>query len=161
MTQHFIDKNQGIVERVFEDLLDGHVLALIPELYAEDCVLHGMSGSEAIDREEYRAFLELYFEAFPDLSFEIEEMISDDDRVSVRWTSHGTHDGDLMDVPTTGKPVTVTGITFVHIEDGRIVTVYNNYDRLGLLEQLGAFPDSPRRTVRLMLGRLNGRLTDR
>lgn len=88
-------------------------------------------------------------------------MISDDDRVSVRWTSHGTHDGDLMDVPATGKPVTVTGITFVHIEDGRIVTVYNNYDRLGLLEQLGAFPDSPRRTVRLMLGRLNGRLTDR
>lgn len=69
MTQHFIDKNQGIAERVFEDLLDGHVLALIPELYAEDCVLHGMSGSEAIDREEYRAFLELYFEAFPDLSF--------------------------------------------------------------------------------------------
>ncbi|MDL5361233.1 ester cyclase [Halalkalicoccus sp. NIPERK01] len=159
--QAFADENQEIAERVFTDLLDGHDLDLVSELYAEDCVFYGMSGPEAIDRDEYEAFLAMYFEAFPDLSFEIEEMISDDGRVSVRWTSRGTHENDLMDVPATGKSATVTGMSFVHVEDGRIVETYNNHDRLGLLEQLGAIPDSPRKVVRMMLGQLKGRLTDR
>lgn len=157
-SQAFVDTNEEIAERVFSDLLDGHDLDLLSELYTEDCALYGMSGPEAIDRDEYGAFLEMYFEAFPDLSFEIEEMISDDDRVSVRWTSHGTHEGDLMDIPATGTAVTVTGISFIHIEDGKITEAYNNHDRLGLLEQLEAIPDSPRKIVGLMLGQLRGRL---
>lgn len=161
--QAFADTNREISERVFIDLLDGHDLDLMSELYTEDCAFYGMSGPDAIDRDEYRAFLEMYLEAFPDLSFEIEETISDDqgDRVSVRWTSHGTHEGDLMDIPATGRPVTVGGISVMHIEDGKITEVHNNHDRLGLLEQLDAIPDSPRKIVRLMIGQLKGRLTDR
>lgn len=161
--QAHIHRNHEIVERAFSELLDGHNLDLIPELYAEDCLLYGMSGPEPIDREEYEAFLSMYFGAFPDLSFEIEEVIVDDgeDRVSVRWTSRGTHEGDLMDIPATGRSVTVSGISFVHLEDGKIVEVYNNHDMLGLLQQLDAIPDSPRKIVRLMIGQLKGRLADR
>lgn len=159
--QAVINENHGIAERVFTELLDDHELDLIPELYAEDCVLYGMSGPEGIGREEYATFLSMYFEAFPDLSFTIDEMISDDDRMGVRWTSHGTHTGDLMDLPATGESATVTGISFLHIEDGKITEVYNNHDRLGLLEQLGAIPDSPRKIVGLMLGQLRGRLSRR
>lgn len=157
----YVDQNQEIVERAFTELLDGHNVDLIPELYAEDAQFYGMSGPEPIDSEEYEAFLSMYFDAFPDLSFEIEEMIVDGDRVSVRWTAHGTHDGPLMDVPATGKSVAVTGTSFIHIEDGEIVEAYNNHDMLGLLQQLDAIPDSPRKIVRLMIGQLRGRLAER
>lgn len=162
-TQAVAVTNREITERVFADLLDGHDLDLIPELYAEDCDLYGMIGPEPIDSEEYEAFLGMYLEAFPDLSFEIDELIADeaDDRVSVRWTSHGTHENDLMGIPATGKTVTVTGMSFIHIEDGEIVETYTNHDRLGLLEQLDALPDSPRKIVGLMLGQLRGRLSGR
>lgn len=163
ISQSVVTQNHEIAERVFTDLLDGHDLTLIPDLYAENCVLYGMSGPDAIDRDEYEAFLSMYFEAFPDLSFEIEEMISDSDgdRVGVRWSSHGTQTGDLMDLPATGESATVTGISFIHVEDGKITAVYNNHDRLGLLEQLGAIPDSPRKIIGLMLGQLRGRLSRR
>ncbi|ADJ14005.1 ester cyclase [Halalkalicoccus jeotgali] len=159
--QTLTTENHEIAERVFTDLLDGHDLALIPDLYAADCALYGMTGPEPIDREEYETFLSMYFEAFPDLSFEIEETISDGDRVGVRWTSRGTHTGELMDLPVTGKPVTVTGLSFIHIDGGMITAVYNNHDRLGLLEQLGAIPDSPRKMVGFVLGQLRGRLARR
>ena len=158
-----IHRNHEIVERAFAEILDGHALDLIPELYAEDSLLYGMTGPEPIDREEYETFLSMYFSAFPDLSFGIEEMISDDDddRVSVRWTARGTHEGPLMDIPATGTSVAVTGMSFVHVEDGEIVEVYNNHDMLGLLQQLDAIPDSPRKIVRLMISQLKGRIADR
>lgn len=159
----YVDQNHDkeIVERAFTEILDGHDLDLIPELYAEDSLFYGMSGPEPIDREEYEAFLSMHFSAFPDLSFEIEEMIADGDRVSVRWTAYGTHEGPLMDIPATGTSVAVTGMSFIHVEDGEIVEVYNNHDMLGLLQQLDAIPDSPRKIVRLMIGQLKGRIADR
>lgn len=159
--QVHVTQNHEIAERVFTDLLNGHDLDRIPELYAEDCAFYGMSGPEAIDRDDYEAFLSMHFEAFSDLSFEIEEMIDEGDRMAVRWTARGTHDGALMDIPATGESATVTGMSFLHIEDGEIVEVHNNHDMLGLLQQIGAIPDSPRKIVRLMVGQLKGRLTDR
>jgi steroid delta-isomerase-like uncharacterized protein len=159
--QAHVHRNHEIVERAFTEILDGHDLDLIPELYAEDCAFYGMSGPEPIDRDEYEAFLSTYFEAFPDLSFEIEETIDDDDRVAVRWTAYGTHEGDLMDVLATGKSATVPGMSFIRLEDGMIVEAYNSQDMLGLLQQIDAIPDSPRKIVRLMIGQLRGRLADR
>lgn len=148
-------------ERIFSELLNEHDLEAIPEFYADDCVFYGMTGPEAIDREEYASFLSMHFEAFPDLSFEIDEIVTEDDTAVVRWTAQGTHEGDLMDVPATGKTVTVAGMSLIHFEDGTAVEVYNSQDTLGLLQQLDAIPDSPGKIVRLLVGQLKGRLTDR
>lgn len=160
-TQTHIDQRRDFAEQVFEDVLNSHDLEAIPDYYADDCLFYGMTGPEAIDRDEYAEFLSVYFEAFPDLSFEIDETLTQDDTVAVRWTSTGTHEGDLMDIPATGETVTVTGMSFIHIEDGKAVEVYSNQDMLRLLQQLDAIPDSPRKIIRLMVGQLKSRLTDR
>lgn len=160
-TQTHLDQNRAIAERAFADVLDGHDLERIPEYYAEDCRFYGLSGPEAIDRDEYASYLSMHFEAFPDLSFEVDDVVSADDRVAVRWTARGTHEGDLMDLPATGRDATVTGMSMLHFDGDRIVEVYSNQDMLGLLQQLDAVPDSPRKLVRLFVGRMKRRLADR
>lgn len=160
-TQAHISQPRELAERAFSDILDGHDIDCIPEYYRADCRFYGMTGPEAIDRDEYAAFLSMYFEAFPDLSFNIDEILVEDDTVAVRWTSHGTHENDLMDTPATGKTATVSGISMLHVENGEITEVHNSMDMLGLLQQLDAIPDSPRKIVRLLIGQMRNRIRAR
>ena len=160
-TRAHTTQNRDIAEHVFSEVLNDHDLERIPDYYAEDCRFYGMTGPEAIDAEEYASFLSVHFEAFPDLSFEMDEIITEDDSAAVRWTARGTHEGSLMDVPATGKAVAVTGMTVLHTEDGKVVETYSNQDMLGLLQQLDAIPDSPRKIVRLLVGQMKRRLTGR
>lgn len=141
-TQSHVGRTDEMTARVFGDLLTEHRLEIIPDLYAEDCAFYGMEGPGAIDRDGYEAFLTTQFEAFPDLSFDVEETVVDPDgeRVAVRWTAHGTHDGVFGDIPATGETVTMTGMSFLHFEDDEIVEAHVDYDLLGLLRGIGAVP---------------------
>jgi predicted ester cyclase len=56
------------------------------------------------------------------------------------WTARGTHTGDLMGIPPTGREVTVTGIQVERIAGGKLVEGYGTFDALGMLQQLGAVP---------------------
>lgn len=159
--QTHVDRTHELTEAVFSDVLNDHDTSRLDEYYADDCRFYGMTGPESIDIEEYAAFLEMYFEAFPDLTFEREEMLTEGGTAVTRWTARGTHEGSLMDIAPTGESVSVSGMTFQHIEDGKITEVYSNQDMLGLLEQLGAIPDSPGKIVRLLVGQVRSRLTNR
>ena len=69
-----------------------------------------------------------------------EDQIAEDDKVVTRWTAVGSHQGELMGIPPTGRRVTVTGITINRIVGGKIMETWNNYDALGQLQQLGVVP---------------------
>jgi predicted ester cyclase len=60
--------------------------------------------------------------------------------VVVRWTARGTHKGELMGIPATGKPVVVTGMDIFHISSGKVVESWTNWDALGMMQQLGVIP---------------------
>ena len=64
-------------------------------------------------------------------------MFSDGDYVCTRWTSSGTHDGDLMGIPPTGKHASITGLSIDKIQDGKVVESWNEWDNAGLMQQLG------------------------
>jgi steroid delta-isomerase-like uncharacterized protein len=78
--------------------------------------------------------------AFPDWHGTVDEIIVEGNRVANRWTGHGTHLGDLMGVPATGKPVTISGITVFHIGGGKVVEEWTQADLLGLMQQIGIIP---------------------
>ncbi len=78
--------------------------------------------------------------AFPDLRVTIEEMIASGDKVVSRFTLRGTHRGEFLGIAPTGKPVTTSGIVINRIVDGQIVADWEEYDRLGLMRQIGAIP---------------------
>ena len=85
-------------------------------------------------------FLAPYFAAFPDLKITVEDQIAEGDKATTRWTLRGTHRGELMGIAPTGKHATVTGITIWRVEEGKMAELWQNWDALGLLQQLGAIP---------------------
>jgi predicted ester cyclase len=62
------------------------------------------------------------------------------DKVAIRWTSHGTHQGDLLGIPPTGTKVQGHGIDIIHLRDGKIAEVWIEWDVFGTLQQLGMWP---------------------
>ncbi|MGZ4919919.1 MAG: ester cyclase [Halobacteriota archaeon] len=82
----------------------------------------------------------LYRTAFPDLTATVEDMVAEGDEVAYRLTFHGTHRGEMMGIPPTGKQVTYTGIGIDKVVDGTIAEMWLNFDALGMLQQVGAAP---------------------
>lgn len=78
----------------------------------------------------------------------VDEMMAEGDRVMVRWTFHGTQQGEYFGVPPTYKPVTYSGINIFRIANGKIAEVWDIYDRLWLWQQLGVLPETAEFTAR-------------
>ena len=78
--------------------------------------------------------------AFPDLNFSIEEQVSEGDKVASRFEWTGTHHGEFLGVPATGRQVRVWGIVIDRLEEGRIKETRIIMDIVGLMAQLGVFP---------------------
>ncbi len=132
------EDNKALVRRGYE-ALNQRNWAAFEELVTPDLVLHNASmtiqGFEA-----YKQFVSMYFTAFPDLRFTIEDMIAEGDTVVARQTARGTHQGELMGIPPTGKQVSTTGINILRFANGKGVEEWFNGDDLGLMQQLGVIP---------------------
>ena len=80
---------------------------------------------------------------FPDIVFSIQEQIAEDDKVASRFEWTGTHSGEFLGIPATGRPVRVWGVVIDRLEDGRIKGTRIIMDTLGLMTQVGALSSSP------------------
>ena len=78
--------------------------------------------------------------AFPDLRFSLEDTIARDDMVVTRWHAQGTHRGEYLNVPASGRRMTTTGMTMHRLENGKIMEGWTNWDALGMLAQIGVLP---------------------
>ncbi len=133
------EENKAIVRRLIEEGFNQRNLALFDELYAPNFVYH--LGSTTIEGvEAYKQFNLMNFTSIPDLRFTIEDQVAEGDKVVTRWIVSGTHKGDFMGIPPTGKHVAVTGIGINHFANGKIVENWTNMDMLGLLQQFGVVP---------------------
>ena len=130
-----------ISRRVFEEVWNNKKLNAIDELMAATYVHHDPQSPVVTSGiEGYKQFVSYYLNAFPDLHLTIVEEFSDDQTVVSRWTATGTHHGDLPGIPRTGRKFSVTGTTIARVRNGRVVESWNNWDTLGLMQQLGALP---------------------
>lgn len=77
-----------------------------------------------------------------DVTFKIEDMIAEDDKVAVRVTTHGRHKGEFMGLPATGHEYTISETHIFHMRDRRIAEHWRDADMLGLMRQLGALPEA-------------------
>jgi predicted ester cyclase len=82
----------------------------------------------------------MYRGAFPDLEMTVDGILAEADMVALRWTATGTHRGDLMGIPPTGKRVSVTGQVMSRFVGGKVVEDREVFDALGMMQQLGAIP---------------------
>lgn len=96
--------------------------------------------NEYVADEELEQHIALFEAAFPNYQLIADDIISEGDKIVVRSTFHGTHNGDFMGIAPTGKQVTVPVFLIYRIADGKIVQHWMQADSLSLLQQLGAIP---------------------
>ncbi len=133
------EENKALMRRAYEEVYNQRNLAVIDELCVPDFVYHSASMTIR-SLEAYKHFASLIFAAFPDGRFSIEDMIAEGDRVAVRHTFRGTHQGDFRGIPPTGKYITTTAIVISRIANGKATEAWFNGDDLGRLQQLGVIP---------------------
>lgn len=130
------EENMRIVRRIYEEVFDRHNLAVVDELYATGFVYHS-PGNPDLDREGLKGGFAEYLAAFPDARMIVEDMFGAGDKVAVRFTCRGTHQGQFMGVPPSGQPVTMTAILIHRLAGGKMVEDWEWSDQLGVLRQLG------------------------
>jgi steroid delta-isomerase-like uncharacterized protein len=133
--------NISLVKRWFREVWREGKNETIYELLAPEAVLSGQTGAQEEIRgpEEFAAFADRIRNAFPDTDIVVEDAFGIDDKVAVRWSAKMTHKGDGLGLPATGKEVRITGMSIARIVDGKIVEGWDNWDRLAMLEQIGAY----------------------
>jgi steroid delta-isomerase-like uncharacterized protein len=131
------EDNKAIFRRIVEEGFNKGNMSVLDELVAANHVNH---TDNVHGPEEYKRFITMYRAAFPDLHMAIDLQIAEEDKVVNRWTTRGTHRGNLMGIPPTGKQVTVTGTHIARIVGGKIVEEWGNMDALGMMQQLGVIP---------------------
>jgi steroid delta-isomerase-like uncharacterized protein len=128
-----------MIQRWVEVAWNNGDLAIADEVYSPDYLLHDparpIHGTEAL-----KQFVATFLTGFPDIHVTIEDMIAEGDKVVWRYTVRGTHKGEFMGIAPTGKSITLTGILISRFADDKVVEDWNNYDALGMLQQLGVIP---------------------
>jgi len=130
----------GLARRIVDEVWAEGRLETIDELIAEDFRGWTPTNGEVKGREAFREQVKMYRSAFPNMTMVVDLITSDGEWVTTKWTASGTHTGELMGMPATGKDVTVTGIEVDRIVGGGIVEGYGVFDALGMLQQMGAVP---------------------
>jgi predicted ester cyclase len=126
------EENKAIARRFFIEAMNGKNLDIIDGLFATNYQAHPPGAAAPLNR--------MFLAGFPDLHISFEDEIAEGDMVVLRMTVRGTHQGDFMGMPPTGKQVTWTGMSMSRVAGGKIVEQWGEQDLLGLLQQLGTTP---------------------
>ena len=135
-----IEENKAIVRRVFEEVWNQEKMDVVDEIFDTKIILHEPLGGDVHGIEGYKQLVSMYLTAFAGGQFTIEEQIAEGDKVVTRFTATGTHSAELMGIQPTGVQVALTGIGISRLAGGKIVEGWDNWDTLGMLQQLGVVP---------------------
>jgi steroid delta-isomerase-like uncharacterized protein len=132
--------NKDIASRLRQEIWNTGDLAIADQICAEAAVFHQndpLTPDLGRGPSALKKIVTKYRTAFPDVHITIEDIVAEGDRVAIRWTGRGTNHGNLGRIFATGRAVTVTGIDIVRISHGKVQENWTNWDKLGMLQQLG------------------------
>ena len=122
-----LEQNKALFERFVDEVFNKKNVAFIDEFLDPNLVEH---------KEDIYAFLG----AFPDLHIRVEDLIAEGDKIVGRVTLTGTHQGELMGIPATGKKVSFSEILIIRISNGKAVEQWEVADTMSMMQQLGVIP---------------------
>lgn len=136
------DEQKAKVRRVIDEAFHKGNMNAWDEIVAPDVVYHQPPAPDVKGLDAYKKVMEDFRKAFSGLRFTIHEWPMEESVDAFRYTIQGTHTGQLpgSPIPPTGKSVTMTGISMVRTEGGKLVEEWNYLDMLGLMQQLGVAP---------------------
>ncbi len=134
------DDNKAILRTYVETIFNQKQVDRAGELVAPDYVDHAALPGQAPGLEGAKQKWAMYLAGIPDLRVTIEEMVAEGDKVGVRRSYEGTHQGELLGIPPTGKQIRIGGISIFRLAGGKIAEHWEQLDRLALMQQLGVIP---------------------
>lgn len=140
-----LEEVKAVARRYFDELTNAQDVDVVDDLFTEDIAFHDpaiVPHGEVHGQAEVRHFFSVFFCAFPDVHFEIDDFLAEGDRVAIRFTWTGTHRHEFLGIELSEKHVAVPGIDIFRIVTdaqgrGRIAEVRVAFDRANLVEQLG------------------------
>ncbi len=129
--------NTETQKKMGEAINKGHLEAF-HEIFASDVVDHDPAPDQPQGPAGFIHFFTGFRSAFPDLAIAVEHTVADEDNISLAYTMTGTHKGNFMGIPATGKKIKVRGMQIARFENARIVERWGSSDELGILKQIGA-----------------------
>lgn len=136
-----IEKMKEYTSRFMEEVFNQHNLETAEELLADDLIDHDPFPGQPDDKKGAIEGFRMFFQAFPDMKATVHDLIAEGDRIAIHTTTSGTHEGEFMGIPATGKRVEMGGIDIVRInEDLKATEHWGIFDAMGIMQQLGVIP---------------------
>ena len=134
--------NSALVRRLQEEVLAQGALDVADAILAPEFAWHAPNLPPGVspDREGIKRYATMLRTAYPDMRFTYGQIVAAGDKVVTYWMARATQSGPLMAIPPTGRPVVVTGIDIFRVADGKIAELWESWDQLGMLQQLGVLP---------------------
>jgi steroid delta-isomerase-like uncharacterized protein len=130
--------NKATMSRIYEEVFSQGDLGLLDELLADDFVEHEeLPPGVPQGKGAPRAMMTMMRGAFPDFHARVEELLEDGDKVIARVRFSGTHQGEFMGIPATGKRFDIAVIDIIEFRDGKGVAHWGVMDMAAMMEQLG------------------------
>jgi steroid delta-isomerase-like uncharacterized protein len=136
-----LKENKQLVRR-YQDIYNRNDLDELTQVLADDLLTPRIMAGVPSGLEGAKAAHRIMLKGFPDFQTTIEDLIAEGDKVAARISMRGTHTGDFVGIPPTGKRVEFTGMYVVRIENGKIAEHWGEEDSISLLAQLGVRPQA-------------------
>ncbi len=133
------DQNKELVKRWFEEVWNKGRREAIAEMLSADAFIQDGNGGST-GPEGFYPFFDRMHAAFSDIRISLRDVFAEGDKVCVRWSSTVRHTGKALDIPPTNKQIEITGITVAQVSGQKIVAGWQNWDMLGMMQQLRCEP---------------------
>jgi steroid delta-isomerase-like uncharacterized protein len=134
-----LERNKAIARQFIQRVFVEADPSAVDELATDDFTPHSW-GEMPPGRESLKAAQQRVTQGLSEVSMRVDDAIAEGDRVAVRLTAHGRHEGEFMGMPGSGNEYTISEIHIFRIVDGRVAEHWRDADMLGMLRQLGALP---------------------
>jgi steroid delta-isomerase-like uncharacterized protein len=134
-----VEENKAILRRYKVDILNSRDIDALDEVVAVDYLDHAAFPGQAPGLEGLKQRVTTLFQAL-EPTWTIDDIVAEDDMVVLRWSHIGTHVGEFLGIPPTGKSFTIRGIDMYRVRDGKMAEHWNVVDLYGFCQQVGAFP---------------------
>ena len=128
----------GIARRIYDEMIGEGNMDVVDEVLHDDFVEHEAMPDMPTGKDAPKAMMAMLREAFPDLRAEVDDTIEQGNKLAVRCRFLGTHQGEFMGVPATGRSIEINVMDVLEFEGDQVIAHWGVMDSAGLMEQLGA-----------------------
>jgi predicted ester cyclase len=138
MTNTITAANKALLRRFYKEVYVDWDMALVDAVVSPHFTSHDWAEGGGTGPQAFRKYYAAIRSAVPDARYEVDDLIAEADRVVVRWTMRGTHEGYFGDIAPTGRPIALDGIAIYRVENGTLMERWVVSDLHGLLIEIGA-----------------------